>query len=129
MASGKTIKGITVEIGGSTTGLGKALGEANAKLKDTQSELNKVDKALKLDPNNVTLVKQKQELLTKAISDTSSKLDTLKKSQKQVEDQFKSGKIGEEAYRDFQRELETTKAKLENLKDEKEKHKCYIHCL
>lgn len=119
MASGKTIKGITVEIGGSTTGLGKALSEANAKLKDTQSELNKVDKALKLDPNNVTLVKQKQELLTKAISDTSSKLDTLKKSQKQVEDQFKSGKIGEEAYRDFQRELETTKAKLENLKDEK----------
>lgn len=119
MSSGKTIRGITVEIGGSTTGLGKALNEANTKLKSTQSELNKVDKALKLDPNNITLVKQKQELLTKSIADTSSKLETLKQSQKQVEAQFKSGKIGEEAYRDFQRELETTKAKLNSLKDEK----------
>ncbi len=119
MSSGKTIRGITVEIDGSTTGLGKALNEANTKLKSTQSELNKVDKALKLDPNNITLVKQKQELLTKSIADTSSKLETLKQSQKQVEAQFKSGKIGEEAYRDFQRELETTKAKLNSLKDEK----------
>ena len=61
------IKGITVEIGGDTTKLGKALAEVNKSSKDLQNELKGVDRLLKFDPGNVTLLQQKQDLLTSSI--------------------------------------------------------------
>ncbi len=115
----KGIKGITVDIGGNTTGLQKALSEVNAKTKDLSTELRQVDKLLKLDPNNITLVKQKQDLLKQSIEQTSEKLNTLKSAQKQVSEQFKNGDIGAEQYRAFQRELEATQHQLDGLKDQK----------
>lgn len=114
-----SIKGITIKIGGDTTGLDKALKETNKKSRELESELKAVDKALKLDPNNVTLVKQKQDLLKDSIKETKSKLDGLKEAQSQVTAQYKKGEIDAGQYRAFQRELETTKSKLSSLKDEK----------
>lgn len=76
-----SIKGITIKIGGDATGLDKALIETNKKSRELESELKAVDKALKLDPNNVTLVKQKQDLLKDSIKETKSKLDVLKEAQ------------------------------------------------
>lgn len=113
------IKGITIKIGGDTTGLDKALKETNKKSRELESELKAVDKALKLDPNNVTLVKQKQDLLKDSIKETKAKLDVLKEAQSQVTAQYKKGEIDAGQYRAFQRELETTKSKLSSLKDEK----------
>ena len=46
------IQGITVEIGGDTTKLSKALESVNKSIKGTQSELKDVNKLLKLDPSN-----------------------------------------------------------------------------
>lgn len=115
----RSIKGITIKIGGDTTGLDKALKETNKKSRELESELKAVDKALKLDPNNVTLVKQKQDLLKNSIKETKSKLDVLKEAQSQVTAQYKKGEIDAGQYRAFQRELETTKSKLSSLKDEK----------
>ena len=43
------IKGITVEIGGDTTGLDKALKGVNSTIKTTQSSLKDVNKLLKLE--------------------------------------------------------------------------------
>lgn len=117
--SKSSIKGITIKIGGDTTGLDKALKETNKKSRELESELKAVDKALKLDPNNVTLVKQKQDLLKDSIKETKSKLDVLKEAQSQVTAQYKKGEIDAGQYRAFQRELETTKSKLSSLKDEK----------
>lgn len=114
-----SIKGITIKIGGDTTGFDKALKETNKKSRELESELKAVDKALKLDPNNVTLVKQKQDLLKDSIKETKSKLDVLKEAQSQVTAQYKKGEIDAGQYRAFQRELETTKSKLSSLKDEK----------
>lgn len=114
-----SIKGITIKIGGDTTGLDKALKETNKKSRELESELKAVDKALKLGPNNVTLVKQKQDLLKDSIKETKSKLDVLKEAQSQVTAQYKKGEIDAGQYRAFQRELETTKSKLSSLKDEK----------
>ena len=51
MAGGR-IRGITVEIGGDTTGLDKALKGVNSTIKTTQSSLKDVNKLLKLDPAN-----------------------------------------------------------------------------
>ena len=55
------IQGITVEIGGDTTKLSKALESVNKSIKGTQSGLKDVNKLLKLDPSNTELVAYKQE--------------------------------------------------------------------
>lgn len=117
MAGG--IKGITVEIGGDVTPLNKALKGVNQTSRELQSELREVNKALKLDPNNVTLTAQKQQLLKDQIAATKEKLDSLKTAQKQVKDLYKSGQIDDGQYRAFQRELELTKSKLSSLQAEK----------
>lgn len=112
------IKGITVEIGGDTTKLGKALADVNKKSKDLQGELKGVNSLLKLDPNNVTLLAQKQDILTEAISNTKEKLETLKSTQAQVQAQFEKGEITTAQYRDFQREIVATEQKLNGYESE-----------
>lgn len=114
------IKGITVEIGGDTTGLDKALSGVNKQLGSTQSELKTVERQLKFDPTNTVLLSQKQELLKDAISKASDKLKTLESVQSQVEAQFKSKEIDGGAYREFQREIEKTKSQLGDLKNQKD---------
>ena len=61
------IKGITVEIGGDTSGLERSLNDVNNSIKKTQSQLRYVNNLLKLDPSNTVLLAQKQELLQEAI--------------------------------------------------------------
>ena len=72
------IKGITVEIGGDTTKLSKALEGVNKNIKSTQTQLKDVEKLLKLDPKNTELLSQKQKLLADSIATTKEKLTTLK---------------------------------------------------
>lgn len=117
MASNR-IKGITIEIDGDTTKLGKALDGAEKSSRDLQTELKGVNSLLKLDPSNVELLRQKQDLLTQSISSTEQKLNTLKQAQAQVQAQFERGDITAEQYRDFQREIIATEQKLKRLKDE-----------
>ena len=103
------IKGIKIEIDGDTQPLQKALKNVNKAATDASQELRQIDKALKFDTGNVTLLTQKQEVLQKQVSTTKEKLETLRQAQSQVEQQFKSGNIGADQYRAFQREVETTK--------------------
>nr|DAS22891.1 MAG TPA: minor tail protein [Bacteriophage sp.] len=110
------IKGIKIEIGGDTQPLQKALKNVNKAATDATQELRQIDKALKFDTGNVTLLTQKQEVLQKQVSNTKEKLETLRQAQSQVEQQFKSGNIGADQYRAFQREVETTKNVLEGYK-------------
>ena len=93
------IKGITVEIGGDTVGLQKALADVNKKSNQLNSELREVERSLKLDPTSTILLAQKQQILAEQVRNTSAKLQTLKSVQSQVEQQYKSGNIGAEAYR------------------------------
>ncbi|WP_052343842.1 hypothetical protein [Bacillus massiliigorillae] len=110
------IKGITIEIGGETTGLQNALKDVNKQSTSLQTELKQVERALKFDPGNIELLAQKQQILTERIQATSEKLDTLKQAQAQVEAQFQSGQIGAEQYRAFRREIETTEGTLNGLR-------------
>ena len=103
------IKGITIEIGGDTQPLQDALKGVNKQASEATKELRQIDKALKFDTGNVTLLSQKQEVLAKQVETTKEKLATLRQAQAQVEAQFKAGTIGADQYRAFQRELETTK--------------------
>lgn len=102
------IKGIKIEIDGDTQPLQKALKNVNKAATDASQELKQIDKALKFDTGNVTLLTQKQEVLQKQVSTTKEKLETLRQAQSQVEQQFKNGDIGADQYRAFQREVEVT---------------------
>ena len=62
MASSK-IKGIQIEIGGTTDKLGKALESVEKTTRSLQSELRGVKSLLKVDPSNVELLTQKQQIL------------------------------------------------------------------
>lgn len=112
------IKGITIEIGGDTTGLNKALGGVNKEIRNTQSQLKDVERLLKLDPSNTELLKQKQKLLAEAVGETKDKLETLKEAEKQAQNQFKEGKISEAQYNALKREIIDTEQKLKTLEDQ-----------
>ncbi len=117
MGSGN-IKGITIEIGGDTTPLNKALEGTNKTSRDLQSELKQVEKLLKLDPTNTELLAQKQKLLADSVDNTKNKLNTLKEAEKQVQQQVKEGKISEAQYRAFQREVASTEIKMNKLENQ-----------
>ncbi|MED3396069.1 DUF2207 domain-containing protein [Bacillus wiedmannii] len=111
------IKGITIEIGGETTGLQNALKDVNKRSNDLTKELKDVERLLKFDPGNVEALAQKQQLLTQQIDNTTQKLDKLKAAEQQVQAQFQNGKISEEQYRAFRREIEFTEGSLNGLKN------------
>ena len=112
------IKGITIVLGGDTTGLNKALSGTNKEIKNTQAQLRDVERLLKLDPTNTTLLEQKQRLLADAVGETKTKLDTLKTAEKQVQEQFKKGEVSQEQYDGLQREIAATEAALRKLEDQ-----------
>ena len=102
------IQGITVEIGGDTTKLSKALESVNKSIKGTQSGLKDVNKLLKLDPSNTELVVQKQKMLKDAIEATKEKLATLKTAAQQANEQLANGEITQQQYDALQREIVET---------------------
>lgn len=108
------IKGITIEIGGDTTKLTESLREVDQSLRDTQKNLKDVNKLLKYDPANVELLKQKHELLSKAVADTKKRQDELKKALEQAKTAGDT-KYSQEQQDALQRELVETTSKLENL--------------
>ena len=112
------IKGITVEIGGDTTGLEKALKNVNNTIKNTQSQLKDVNRLLKLDPGNTELITQKQRALKDAIGATSEKLETLKQAQEQAKQQLENGDLGQDKYDALQREIIETEQELRRLQEE-----------
>ena len=118
--SGGRIRGITVEIGGDTTGLDKALKGVNSTIKTTQSSLKDVNKLLKLDPVNTNLVTQKQKLLRDAVNATKEKLEALKTAQGQARQQLENGTLGQDKYDALQREIIETEEELRRLQQEAE---------
>ena len=114
------IKGIKIEIGGDTQPLQNALKKVNSASIEATKELKSIDKALKFDTGNVTLLAQKQEVLQKQVSTTKEKLETLRQAQAQVEAQFKSGDIGADQYRAFQREVVQTENILKGYENKLE---------
>jgi TP901 family phage tail tape measure protein len=112
------IKGITIEIGGDTTGLDKALKSVDSSLRNTQSNLKDVNKLLKLDPTNTELLTQKQSLLKDAISSTKDRLESLKTAQEQAKAQLESGDLGQDKYDALQREIIETEQELKKLQEQ-----------
>lgn len=114
--AGAKIRGITIQLDGDTSGLTKSLQDANKEIKSTQTQLKDVERLLKLDPKNTELLRQKQVLLNKAIGESKTKLDDLKKA----EATMKSQGVDEnsEQFMALQREIAATEQNLESLTKE-----------
>lgn len=119
MAGGR-IKGITIEIDGSTTGLNKALKETESSLSSTQRSLKDVNRLLKVDPASTELLSQKQKLLAQAVGDTKTKLDSLKQASEQAAKTAGNYDAWKEKYDPLQKEVDETKTKLQELKQKQE---------
>lgn len=105
------IRGITVEIGGDTSGLQTSLRNVNKDLNSTQSQLRDVERLLKLDPSNVDLLRQKQQLLARAVEQTAEKLQTLEDAQAAFI--ANGGDVNSDAYRALEREIISTRSSLD----------------
>lgn len=114
-----TIKGMTIEIGGNTAPLEKALKDTNKEISTTQRELNEINKLLKFDPKNTELLRQKQQLLGDQIKNTTTKLDALKQAQAKLDEEIKKGgNVNQAEYRKLEREIATTENTLKGLKEQ-----------
>ena len=112
-SGGMKVRGVTIEIGGDVSELSKALKGVNSDISKTQKELKDVEKLLKLDPSNTELLRQKHELLGKQVADTKTKLETLRKTEEEL------NKTGvdkhSEQYRALEREIISTEDSLRKL--------------
>lgn len=112
------IRGITLEIGGDTSGLQASLTKVNNDLTSTQKQLKDVERLLKLDPGNVDLLRQKQELLSNAVEKTGNKLDTLTAAQQAFVEA--GGDVNSEGYKALEREIIATQNSLQTAADSAE---------
>lgn len=111
----KTLKGITVEINGKTTGLANALKDVTKTSTVLSSNLKEINKALKLDPGNTELLNEKQKILSESVAAARKELETLEGVQKQVSDQYANGDIDRGAWLEYQNKLQKAKQHLEDL--------------
>ena len=115
------IKGITIEIGGDTTKLEKALKDVNKNSRDLSKELKEVDKSMKFNPQSTELVAQKQRVLAESVENTKKKLETLKAAQEQAKEALARGDIGQDEYDALTREILKTENQLKSLQGELDK--------
>lgn len=113
----KNIKGVVIEISGKTSPLTQGLSEADRALKKTNDALKAVDKALELDPTNVELLAQKEELLNNAVAETKDRLDTMKQAAELAAQGLENGTVSREQYAQLAAEIATTEKNLEQLEN------------
>jgi len=110
------VKGITIELNAETKNFNKALKDISTSTKSLETELRSVNAALKLDPKNVELLKQKQDLLTKAVDESKQSLKVLKDTKDKADKDMASGtQINQEQYRKLQREIAFAEGKVKNF--------------
>lgn len=113
------IKGITIEFGADTTKLNGALKKTQGTINKTQAELKQINRALKFNPGNTVLLKQKFELLQKSVKETREKLKQLQEMQNSMDAAGVDKSSAQ--YRELEREIEKTKSQLKSAEGELKK--------
>ena len=85
--AGSNIKGITIEFRGDTTRLDKAMRTIKTDSKSVDQQLKEVNRALKFNPNNTELLRQKFDLLKQKVNATEKELKELKAVEAQLKAQ------------------------------------------
>ena len=110
------IRGITIEFGADTTKLNAALKKTDGALNKTQAELKQINRSLKFNPGNTTLLKQKFDLLKQAVTQTEGKLKELRNLQATM----KANGVSESSaqWRELEREIIKTENNLKQAEAE-----------
>ena len=117
--AGGPIKGITIVFNGETTKLDKALRNIDKEVRSTTKELRNIDRALKFNPTNLDLWKQKQTLLNKQVQETGERLKVLQQAQAKLDADGVDKESAE--YMKLQREIIETESKLKHFQGELKK--------
>ena len=117
MATSKIV-GITIDIEGRNSKMVSSLDEIQKQLNKTDAALKDVNKALQLDPTNVDLLAQKEELLNKQIEQTNEKLEIMQQVAEDAAKGLEEGTVTKEAYASLTAEIVKTNSSLETMKDE-----------
>ena len=113
MAISKSIKGLVVEIGGDTSGLQKALQQADKATSSLNKELRAINSSLKFDTKSPELLAQKEQIVNQTIEETKNRINELKKAQSEYIEQGKD--LNTPQYRELQREIIIAEQKLKSL--------------
>ena len=110
------IKGLKIVLGADSSELIQAIYQANSAIKETQSNLNAINKALKFDPGNISLLKDKQQELSTVISETKEKLEDEKKALQELEN--KGVDKTSQEFKDLKTQIDLDEASLKSLEKE-----------
>ena len=86
----------------------------NATSKALNAELKEIEKQLKFNPGNTTLLEQQQRALASQVEETAKKLDTLKIAAQQAQQQLAAGTLGQDKFDALQREIIATETALQS---------------
>ena len=117
----KKLQGITIEIDGNTTKLNEAIKGLNITINSANAELRALNNALKLDPKNVELLSQKQEVLKNNIAASKDKLEQLKTAQKQMGQYNNLTEQQKETYRALSIEISKSENAIKSMNKELKK--------
>lgn len=84
-------------------------------IKKSKDSLKKVNEALKLDPKNVDLAREKQYLLSNTIKQTQERLGLVKRAQEEAIKEFNKGNLAREEYSKICAEVVKTTEELKKL--------------
>lgn len=117
----KKLQGITIEIDGNTTKLNEAIKGLNTTINSANAELRALNNALKLDPKNVELLSQRQEVLKNNIAASKDKLEQLKTAQKQMGQYNSLTEQQKETYRALSIEISKSENAIKSMNKELKK--------
>lgn len=117
------VNGKTIYIGANMSAVGNALKDVEEKSKATKNELKTLEKALKLDPQNVEMLTEKQKALTERISQSKEQLERLRSVSARVKADYENGTIDRNQYLNFRTSIAETEAELKRLSKQAEENK------
>lgn len=120
------VNGKTIYIGANMSAVGNALKDVEEKSKATKNELKTLEKALKLDPQNVEMLTEKQKALTERISQSKEQLERLRSVSARVKADYENGTIDKNQYLNFRTSIIETEAELKRLNKEAKENKTAI---
>lgn len=94
------------------------ISKVDESLKKNKDLLSDVNKALKLDPKNIGLVKNQQDLLSDSIYETKKKIDLCRQAQSELVEEFNKGNYSKDEYTQKYAKLRT---EIINAKEEMRK--------
>ena len=112
---GALYKGITVEFGVKDKNIGQTMKAIDSEARELQKSLNNVNKSLKFNESDPSLLAQKFTLINEQIDTTKERLKQLIEYEKIAREQFENGTISKSQYSSLTREINKARIEIQSL--------------